>query len=73
MKDNLAEYCPSHKDNFEIGLSGGPLDCGYLGDRFLCGIVLYTGDQHVPFGVNFHALPVSALWELGARPQPEPD
>ena len=33
-----------------------------LGDRFLRGIVLYTGDQPVPFGLNLYALPVSTLW-----------
>ena len=43
---------------------------GLLGDRLLRGIVLYTGDQHVPFGANFYALPVSALWELNAKSQP---
>ena len=32
------------------------------GDRFLCGIVLYTGKTAVPFGDNLHALPVSSLW-----------
>jgi len=36
-----------------------------LGDRFLSGIVLYTGDQPVPFGSNLYALPVSALWRGG--------
>ncbi len=35
-----------------------------LGDHFLRGIVLYTGDQSIPFGSNLHAaLPVSALWQ----------
>jgi len=34
-----------------------------LGDRFLRGIVLYTGDQPVPFGSNLYALPVSTLWQ----------
>jgi len=33
-----------------------------LGKRFLRGIILYTGDQVVPFGSNLYALPVSALW-----------
>ena len=33
-----------------------------LGDHFLRGIVLYTGDQPVPFGSNLYALPVSTLW-----------
>jgi hypothetical protein len=36
-----------------------------LGERFLRGIVLYTGDQPVPFGSNLYALPVSALWRNG--------
>lgn len=33
-----------------------------LGDRFVRGIVLYTGGATVPFGANLHALPVSSLW-----------
>lgn len=33
-----------------------------LGDRFVRGIVLYTGGSAVPFGANLHALPVSSLW-----------
>jgi predicted AAA+ superfamily ATPase len=33
-----------------------------LDERFLRGIVLYTGDQPVPFASNLYALPVSALW-----------
>ncbi|MEA1871451.1 MAG: hypothetical protein U9N00_04595 [Candidatus Bipolaricaulota bacterium] len=36
-----------------------------LGDRFLRGIALYTGDQPVPFGSNLYALPVSTLWGNG--------
>jgi predicted AAA+ superfamily ATPase len=36
-----------------------------LGDRFLRGIVLYTGDQPVSFGLNLYALPVSTLWGNG--------
>ncbi len=36
-----------------------------LGDRFLRGIVLYTGDQPVPFASNLYALPVSTLWRSG--------
>ncbi|MEN8236875.1 MAG: ATP-binding protein [Pseudomonadota bacterium] len=38
------------------------------GDQFHRGIVLYMGDQTLPFGPNLHAVPMSALWELGARP-----
>lgn len=33
------------------------------GERFVRGIVLYTGSSVVPFGANFHAVPISALWE----------
>lgn len=33
-----------------------------LKERFLRGIVLYTGDQMLPFGKNLYAIPVSALW-----------
>ena len=36
-----------------------------LGARFLRGIVLYIGDQPVPFGSDLYALPVSALWQSG--------
>jgi len=39
---------------------------------FLRGIVLYTGDQPVPFGSNLYALPVSALWRTGEIPHEKP-
>lgn len=32
------------------------------GDRFVRGVVLYTGPAGVPFGERLHALPVSWLW-----------
>ena len=32
------------------------------GDDFIAGIVVYTGDQVIPFGNNLFAVPVSALW-----------
>lgn len=32
-------------------------------DKFIKGIVLYTGTACVPFGDNLYALPISALWE----------
>jgi predicted AAA+ superfamily ATPase len=38
------------------------------GKRFRRGIVLYGGGPSLPFGEKFHALPVTALWRLGARP-----
>lgn len=39
-----------------------------LGGRFRRGIVLYAGDQPVPFGSNPYALPVSTLWQTGEMP-----
>lgn len=38
-----------------------------LGDELVAGVVLYTGQQTLPFGPRFRAVPVSALWEM-ARP-----
>jgi uncharacterized protein len=40
------------------------------GSRFHRGVVLYTGTEPLPFGSPFHALPVSALWELDSRAEP---
>jgi predicted AAA+ superfamily ATPase len=37
---------------------------GTLGDRFVAGIVLYTGQQTLPFGDKLRALPLDALWRL---------
>jgi predicted AAA+ superfamily ATPase len=34
-----------------------------LGDRFAGGVVLYTGQQAVPFGERLAAVPLAALWE----------
>lgn len=34
-----------------------------LGDELRVGIVLYTGQQTLPFGSRFRAIPISALWE----------
>ncbi len=31
-------------------------------ERFMAGIVLYTGSQSIPFGGNFYALPITSLW-----------
>lgn len=36
------------------------------GERFVRGVVLYGGTEAVPFGRDLHALPVEALWRLGA-------
>jgi predicted AAA+ superfamily ATPase len=37
-----------------------------LGDRFVAGFVLYTGQQTLPFGEKIRALPADALWRLSA-------
>lgn len=34
-----------------------------LGERFLVGLVLYTGKTTVPFGPHLRAMPISAIWE----------
>jgi predicted AAA+ superfamily ATPase len=34
-----------------------------LGADLLTGIVLYTGQQTLPFGPRFRAIPISAIWE----------
>lgn len=33
-----------------------------VGDKFVRGVVLYTGTEHIPFGKRLHALPVGSLW-----------
>lgn len=35
-----------------------------IGDRFRAGIVLYAGEQQLPFGDRLTAMPMSALWTL---------
>jgi predicted AAA+ superfamily ATPase len=37
------------------------------GDRFVRGIMLYTGETVVPFASNLHAVPIPALWAIAAR------
>jgi uncharacterized protein len=37
----------------------------HLGDRFVAGYVLYTGQQTLPFGDKLRAVPLDALWHLG--------
>ena len=37
------------------------------GRRFFRGLVLYAGDQVVPFGPNLHALPISSLWRWAPK------
>jgi len=37
------------------------------GEAFHRGIVLYTGSEAVAFGPRLHALPMDALWRMGAK------
>ena len=37
------------------------------GDKFLKGVVLYTGKTTIPFGKDFFALPIDSLWHLEAK------
>lgn len=36
-----------------------------IGSRLVAGVVLYAGEQTLPFGEGLWALPLSALWEAG--------
>lgn len=36
----------------------------HVGDRFVAGYVLYTGQQTLPFGEKLRAVPLDALWRL---------
>lgn len=36
----------------------------HLGDKFVAGIILYTGQQTLPFGEKLRAVPLDALWRL---------
>ena len=36
-----------------------------IGPRLVSGVVLYAGEQTLPFGEGLWALPLSALWEAG--------
>lgn len=40
------------------------------GKKFQRGVVVYAGSQSLPFGPKLHALPVSAIWRLGAETVP---
>ena len=54
----------------ELGFRGGSADFKGMGvlrdltkDDFVCGVVLYAGEDVVPFGDRFLAVPFSALWQ----------
>ncbi|MFF5083019.1 hypothetical protein ACFY36_38750 [Actinoplanes sp. NPDC000266] len=34
------------------------------GEQFVAGLILYTGQQTLPFGEKIRALPMDALWRL---------
>ena len=36
------------------------------GDRFVAGIVLYTGRETLPYGDKLRAVPLDALWQLSS-------
>lgn len=42
-----------------------------LGERFVRGVLLYIGEHTLPFGDRLLAMPVDALWRLGATPHAE--
>jgi hypothetical protein len=37
-----------------------------IGDSLVAGVVLYTGQETLPFGPRFRAIPISALWETSS-------
>ena len=39
-----------------------------VGANFVCGVVLYTGNEVVSFGDRLYAVPVSRLWGMGGVP-----
>lgn len=39
-----------------------------LGEDLVVGIVLYTGEQTLPFRPRFRAIPISAVWEASSEP-----
>lgn len=43
-----------------------------LDDDFRLGVVLYTGDTTLPFGLKLRAVPVSALWSIQPGGQADP-
>ena len=45
-------------------LSGLRNLAGHLGDKFVAGYVLYTGQQTLSYGGRIRALPIDALWLL---------
>jgi uncharacterized protein len=69
-KDPVAPVGPL-LENFAIGAVARQLTwlASRLGDRFRAGILLYAGEQQLPFGDRLTALPMAALWTLdGSAP-----
>jgi uncharacterized protein len=38
-----------------------------VGEKWIRGVVLYTGTDVVPFANNLHGIPLQALWEQHGR------
>ena len=45
-------------------LAGLRNPASHLGDKFVAGYVLYTGQQTLPFGSKIKAVPMDALWHV---------
>ena len=37
-----------------------------LGNRFQCGVLLYTGSEILPFGDRLYCAPASSIWQFSA-------
>ena len=44
-------------------LKGLRLLADSVGKKFIRGVVLYCGSEHVPFGAKLAAIPMNELWE----------
>ncbi len=78
--DVLLENAAGQVVGIEVKASASPQKADFrglaflrdvLGERFVRGILLYTGEHTLPFGDRLWAAPVDALWRLGALPQPK--
>ena len=56
------------RTNVELAFRGLRHLADRLSDDFVAGIVMYTGQQTLPFGPKLRAMPVAALWEV-AHPE----
>jgi len=74
--DILLEDARGHCVGIEVkcGKTVGPRDVQGLkslsemaGKKFVRGIILYAGQDTIPFAQNIHALPLPALWQMNAH------